>query len=60
MTHWTKGLPPGSYYDGMTEDYEATLTVAGGWWHRRRTPEERAAYINAKASRAGGDKEQTR
>jgi hypothetical protein len=39
---WTRGLPPGKYYNGMVDDFEAVPTVMG-WVHRRRTPEEIAA-----------------
>lgn len=43
-TKWRRGLPPGRFYEGMTDDYECYPTIAGGWWHRRRTPEEAAAH----------------
>jgi hypothetical protein len=42
---WKRGLPPGKYYEGMFDDFEVSFTVMGQKWHRRRTAEERAAYI---------------
>lgn len=45
---WKRGLPPGPYYDGMVDDYEVSFAIAGGKWHRKRTPEERAAHIKAR------------
>ena len=33
---WKRGLPPGPYYEGMTDDYEVYFTIGGAVWHRRR------------------------
>lgn len=48
MDDWKRGLPPGKYYEGMTDDYEVQFTVGGLKWHRKRTPEEKAAHIELK------------
>jgi hypothetical protein len=42
---WKRGLPPGPYYAGMVDDFEVSFTAGGTRWHRKRTPEERAEYI---------------
>ncbi len=44
---WKCGLPPGKYYEGMVDDYEVAFTPLAKW-HRKRTPEERAAHIEAR------------
>lgn len=49
---WKRGLPPGKYYEGMVDDYEVSFAIAGGKWHRRRTEEEKKAYIAQKAAHA--------
>lgn len=47
MSEWKRGLPPGKYYDGMVDDYEVAWAPLAKW-HRKRTPEEKAAYIAAR------------
>jgi hypothetical protein len=47
MSEWKLGLPPGRYYEGMVDDFEVYFTVGGVIWHRRRSPEERQAWIDA-------------
>lgn len=42
---WRKGLPPGNYYPGMADDYDLSFTLAGPKWHRKRTPDQKAAYL---------------
>lgn len=44
---WKRGLPPGPYYDGMVDDYEVAFAPLAKW-HRKRTPEEKAAWIELK------------
>lgn len=45
MTGWKRGMPPGKYYEGMFDDFEVSFTIGGAKWHRRRTPEEKAAHL---------------
>ena len=33
---WKKGLPPGTFYEGMLDDYEVYFSPGGIKWHRRR------------------------
>jgi len=33
---WKPGLPPGKYYEGMTDDFEVYFSPGGMKWHRRR------------------------
>lgn len=47
---WKRGLPPGKYYEGMVDDYEVYFSPGGLKWHRKRTLEERAAYIRARSA----------
>jgi hypothetical protein len=42
---WRPGLPPGKYYEGMVDDFEVFFSVIGRKLHRRRTPEQKAAYL---------------
>lgn len=46
MSDWKKGLPPGKYYEGMVDDYEVSFAPLATW-HRKRTLEEKAAYLEA-------------
>ena len=43
---WKPGFPPKKYYEGMVDDYEVAFAPLERW-HRRRTTEEKAAYIEA-------------
>lgn len=43
---WRRGLPPGRYYPGMLDEYEAR-GGPGRWWHRRRSRE--GAWLHASA-----------
>lgn len=52
MDGWKRGLPPGPYYEGMTEDFEVYFSPGGVKWHRRRTPDERARYVAASQQRS--------
>lgn len=47
MSEWKRGLPPGKYYEGMVDDYEVAFAPLAKWY-RKRTPEERAAHIEAR------------
>lgn len=44
LEKWKRGLPPGKYYPGMVDDYEVAFAPLEKW-HRKRTPEEKAAHI---------------
>lgn len=37
---WKRGLPPGAYYEGMTDDYEVYFSPGGVKWHRKRSDED--------------------
>jgi len=41
---WKRGLPPGKYYEGMVDDYEVAFAPMEKW-HRKRTPDEKAAHL---------------
>lgn len=41
---WKRGLPPGKYYEGMTEDFEVYFSPGGFKWHRERSADERERY----------------
>lgn len=45
-TEWKRGLPPGKYYPDMINDYEVHFAPLAKW-HRKRSHEEKAAYIKA-------------
>ena len=46
MSGWKRGFPPGKYYEGMVDDYEVQFTPMAHWY-RKRTPEEKEAYLAA-------------
>ena len=52
MAEWKRGLPPGKYYVGMVEDYEVCFTAGGLKWPRRRSEDEKQAWIALKARNA--------
>lgn len=49
MSKWKRGLPPGEYYTGMVDDYEVCFTAGGLKWHRKRTEDEKQAWIALRA-----------
>jgi hypothetical protein len=48
MQGWKRGLPPGKYYVGMTDDFEVYFSPGGIKWHRRRSSEEVTAIKAAR------------
>lgn len=43
-SEWKRGMPPGKYYEGMTDDFEVYFSPGGVKWHRRRSADEREQY----------------
>ena len=42
---WRRGLPRGPVTQGTLDSYEVYFSPGGWKWHRKRTAEEKAAYI---------------
>lgn len=42
---WRRGLPRGPVTQDMLDSYDVRFSPVGWTWHRKRTPEEKAAYI---------------